>query len=486
MLTITGGAGFVELHAENLTLVTEPIDLLVARIDWLITMDPDRRILRDGAIAVRGDRIIDVGKSVELGPKYAPARVIDGRDRVAIPGLVDAHIHTAFHLSRGLADEISSQKFLFERMYPYEGLLNEEEAYWSAALCVLELLRNGVTTFVDPGNHLPHLSIAAVGESGLRCVMARSTLDITRSPFGQLPTSFIETTEECLERSEEFVRQWNGAFDGRIKASVQFRGVNNASDALIQGITSLAEQFDIGVQTHASFAKETLESSLATHGMSEIERLHRLGALGPRLLVAHGGWFTPREVPLLREADVKVVCSPSSSMHNAYGTLKMGKHPELLEIGITVGLGSDHATTGIVDITQEMFLAAGGFKEARLNSTIMPPEQALEMATLNGARCARWQEDIGSLEPGKKADLVLHNTRRPEWQPLYNPVANLVYSANGASADTVIVDGKPLMEGRRVLTMDEDRIYGEIKRLAPMILAKTGLAHKVLPKWPVL
>ena len=466
--------------------MTESVDLLIANADWLIIMDPQRRVFRDGAVAIKGDRIVAVGKHAEVAPRYEAARTIDGRNRVVIPGLIDGHIHTAFQLSRGLADEVSSQKFLFERMYPYEGILDEEESYWSAALCVLELLRNGVTTFIDPGNYLPHQSLKAVGEAGLRCIMSKSTLDVTRSSFGKLPDAFIETTEECLERSEAFVQKWHGAFDGRVHAWFQYRGVNNATDALIRGLTDLAERYGVGVQTHASFAKETLEASLSAHGVPEVERLHKLGALRPYTLLVHGGWLTPREVALVREADAKVVLSPSSSLHNAYGSLALGKHPDLLELGVTVGLGSDHASSGIVDITQEMFLAAGGFKEARLNSTVMPPERVLEMATLNGARCALWQEEIGSLEAGKKADVTLFNTRNAHWQPAYNPIANLVYSANGSSVDTVVVDGAVLMEGRRVLTLDEDRVYDEVARLMPSVLEKTGLAERVAPKWPVL
>jgi 5-methylthioadenosine/S-adenosylhomocysteine deaminase len=466
--------------------MSERVDLLIANADWLISMDPRRQVFRDGAVAIRGDRIVAVGKHADIAVRFEPERVIDARQRVVLPGLVDAHIHTAFHLSRGLADEVSSQKFLFERMYPYEGLLDEDESYWSAALCVLELLRNGVTTFIDPGNYLPHQSVKAAGEAGLRCILSRSTLDITRSAFGKLPDAFIETTDECLQRSEAFVQQWHGAFDGRVRAWFQFRGVNNATDTLIQGLDALARRYGVGVQTHASFAKETLEASLSVHGVPEVERLQRLGALGPHTLLVHGGWLTPREIELVRAADARVVCSPSSSMHNAYGSLAFGKHPELLELGVTVGLGSDHASSGIVDITQEMFLVAGGFKETRLNSTLMPPERVLEMATLNGARCALWEDEIGSLEPGKKADLVLFNTRNPHWQPAYNPIANLVYSANGSSVDTVIVDGAVLMHGRRVLTLDEERIYDEVARLMPGLLAKTGLAERVAPKWPVI
>jgi 5-methylthioadenosine/S-adenosylhomocysteine deaminase len=163
----------------------------------------------------------------------------------------------------------------------------------------------------------------------------------------------------------------------------------------------------------------------------------------------------------------------------------MGKIPEFLEMGLAVGLGSDHASSGIVDLVQEMRLAAGAYKEVRLNTGVMPPERVVEMATINGARCALWDQEIGSLEAGKKADITLFNTRTAQWQPLYNPVSNLVYSATGASVDTVLCDGKVLMEGRRLKTLNEEEIYTQVDRLIPGILKKTNLEEKIKPRWPV-
>ena len=173
-------------------------------------------------------------------------------------------------------------------------------------------------------------------------------------------------------------------------------------------------------------------------------------------------------------------------MHNGYGCILMGKLPEFLEMGLAVGLASDHASSGIVDLVQEMLLVSGAYKEVRLNTSVLPPERVVEMATINGARCALWEKEIGSLEVGKKADVTIFNARTPQWQPLYNPLSNLVYSATGASVDTVICDGRVLMEGRELKTVDEGGIFDEVARLMPGILKKTGLAEKVRPKWPIL
>ncbi len=461
-------------------------DIFLKNADWLVTVDPQRRILTDGALAIQGDRIVAVGKTQELEPQHSAAhRVIDARGKVVLPGLIDSHIHTAFQLSRGLADEVSAQKFLFERMYPYEGFLTEEENYWSARLCVLELLRNGVTTFIDAGNYHPDQTARVVGEVGMRCVIAKSALDIPKSPFGALPQTFLETTDQAVERAEQVVQKWNGACQGRIRAWFQFRGIPNSTDRLVTRMKELADRYGTGVETHACFSKETLESCKSAFGMTEIERLQRLGALGPNVLLVHSGWVSPHEVGWMKEHDVKLVAAPSSSLHNGYGCIVMGKIPEFLEMGLAVGLGSDHASSGIVDLVQEMMLVSGVYKEVRLNTGVMPPERVVEMATINGARCALWEKEIGSLEVGKKADVTLFNTRTPQWQPLYNPVANLVYSATGASVDTVLCDGKVLMEGRQLQTMNEEEIYREVARLMPGIVKKTNLEEKIKPRWPV-
>src|SRR5574341_1051222 len=363
-------------------------DIFIRDADWLITVDGARRIFKDGALAIHGDRIVAVGQTGDLEPQHGGARrVIDASGKLVLPGLIDSHIHTAFHLSRGLADEVSAQKFLFERMYPYEGLLEEEENYWSAMLCVLELLRNGVTTFIDAGNYHPHETARAAGEAGVRCVIAKSALDIARSSFGALPQRFLETTDEAVGRAEEVVRKWHGAYDGRIRAWFQFRGIPNSTDALVTRLKALADRYGTGVQTHACFSKETAESCKNQFGMTEIERLERLGVLGPNVLLVHSGWVSPHEVEAMRRRDVKIVAAPSSSLHNGYGCIMMGKIPEFLEMGLAVGLGSDHASSGIVDLLQEMTLVTGVYKEVRLNTSVMPPERAVEMATINGARC---------------------------------------------------------------------------------------------------
>ncbi len=465
----------------------EKTDLLLKDINWLITMNGDRQIIKNGALAIRGDRIIDIGKSNILSGNYSARIEIDCRDKVAVPGLIDAHVHSAFQMSRGLADEVGEQAFLFERMYPYEGCMDDEDTYWSATLCTLELLKHGVTCFIDPGNYEIEQTAKAVEKAGMRCVLSKSSLDIAKSSFGSLPDKFIETTDQCLERSEDLIKRLQGKADGRIRVFLSFRGLNNSTDVLITGMKQLADKYRTGVQSHCAFAQKTRDASIAKYGLGEVERLQKLGVLGSNMVLAHLGWLNPKELLLLNEYEVKGVACPSSSLHNGYGNLKMNTIPLLLEMGVPIGLGSDHASSGIVDITLEMLLVATTMKEIRLDPKIMCPETVLEMATVNGAQCALWEDEIGSLEIGKKADVTLFDTLRPEWQPLYeNPLVNLVYSATGNSVDTVIVDGKILVEKGQPLTIDQEEVYAKVKTISGKILKKTNLAEKIRPLWPII
>ncbi|MHB1610364.1 MAG: amidohydrolase family protein [Sulfobacillus sp.] len=463
----------------------EQVTLLLVDADWILTMDSERRVIKHGAVAINGDKIVAVGPTAEIVHQYQAPAVRSLKGRLVMPGLIDGHIHSSFQLSRGLADEVGSQKFLFQRMYPYEGYLTPEQSYWSTALCALEELRHGVTCMIDPGNYSPDETVQALSASGIRAVIAKSAMDIAKSSFGSLPATFIETTEEALQHSEAVVKKFHQSENGRIRVSLSFRGVNNASDDLISRMQQMAHHYQIGFQAHACFAKETRDSSVGGTGYTEVERLHRLGVLGPNLLLIHMGWATPGELLLLRDHDVKIVAAPSSSFHNGYGNVAMGKIPELLAMGVSVGLGSDHASSGIVDLVQEMRMAAGGYKEVRMDAAIMPPETVVEMATLHGARCAWWEDEIGSLVPGKKADLAIFDTRRPEWQPLYNPVANLVYSATGSSVDMVLVNGRIVVDQGRVLTLNADDIYDNVERVMPKILEQTGLAGLAKSRWPI-
>ncbi len=463
----------------------QTIDLIIADIDWLITVDPGRRIIRDAAVAVDGGKVLAVGKSAEIARGFSARRNVSGRHCVATPGFVDCHLHASFQLSRGLADEANAQSFLFDRMYPYEAALDGDDVRVSATLAGAELLKHGVTCFIDPGNYHPEASVEGVMSTGIRCIVSRSSFDLTKSVLGILPERMIETTKMALERAEAVLERYAKSGNPRLGASASFRGLNNASDELILGLDRLARKYGTLLQTHACFSYSTHDSSVARSGMAEIERLEKLGVIDQRMLIVHSGWLEPEEVAILARRKPSLVCAPSSSLHNGYGNFLVGKLPELLALGVNVTVGSDHASSGIVDMPQEMRLACCCYKETRINPRVMPPETGLEMATVNGAKAALLADRIGSIAVGKEADIVLFDTRRPEWQPLINPVANLVYSATGDSVRDVFVAGEQVVAGGRLTKVDEAKLYEDI----PQAVARFGKHLKfdqmVQLRWPV-
>jgi 5-methylthioadenosine/S-adenosylhomocysteine deaminase len=469
--------------------MTRAVDLVIANIGWLITIDADRRIIRDAAVAVDQGKIVAVGKSAEIERQYFGKQSVDGRRTVATPGFIDCHLHSSFQLSRGLADEANAQSFLFDRMYPYEAALESDDVRVSATLAAAELLKHGVTCFIDPGNYHPEASVEGIMATGIRAIVSRSSFDLTKSVLGILPERMIESTAVALERAEAVLARYanssNQSGNPRLGASASFRGLNNASDELILGLDKLARRYGTLLQTHACFSYSTHDSSVARTGKAEIERLEALGVIDERMLIVHSGWLEPEEVAILARRKPSLVCAPSSSLHNGYGNFLFGKLPELLALGVNVAIGSDHASSGIVDMPQEVRLACCCYKETRINPRVMPPETGLEMATRNGAKAALLADRIGAIEVGKEADIVLFDTERPEWQPLINPVSNLVYSATGDSVRDVFVAGEHVVANGRLTKIDEAKLYAEI----PVAVARFGKHLKfeqmVQLRWPV-
>ena len=467
--------GKSELHA----------DLLVRNIDWLITVDGDRRILRDAAIAVQDGKFAAIGKTTELERAWRAETIVDGRGTVATPGLIDNHLHSSFHLARGLADEANAQAFLFQHMYPYEAAMDENDVRVSVTLAAMEMLRHGVTCYIEPGNYHPDVTVDAVMRAGMRMVLAVSCFDRNKSLTGVMPARMIEDTARCIEKTEDLFERYPGRHADRLTVSASFRGMNNTSDELILALKEIAVREKAVLQTHACYSYFTHDSSVVQFGMPEIERLESLGVLDDSMLLLHGGWLEPHEIEILARRKPTVVCCPSSSLHNGYGNLTVGRHPELMALGVNVSLGTDHASSGTVDLVQEMRYCACGYKELRLNPRLMPPEQALEMATLNGARGAGLAHRVGSIELGKDADFVLFDATAPEWQPLYNPVSNLVYSATGNTAKHVFVRGAPVVRDGRLVNLSERDILQEVAAASQRLGARLDMNRVMKLRWPV-
>jgi len=460
-------------------------DLLVRNVEWLITVDPSRRVIRDAAVAVVGGKFAAVGKSAAIEAVWRADRVVDARGTVAMPGMVDNHLHSSFQLARGLADESNAQSFLFDHMYPYEAAMEEDDVHTSVTLAAIEMLRHGVTCYIEPGNYYPDATVRAVMGAGMRMVLAASCFDRNKAVTGIMPERMIENTARCIAKTEEIFAKYPGKHSGMLTVSASFRGMNNSSDELILALKDIAKRHNAILQTHACFSYFTHDASVVQHGMPEIERLESLGVLDDKMLILHGGWLEPHEIALLARRRPTIVCCPTSSLHNGYGNFTMGNHPELMALGVNVSLGADHASSGTVDLVQEMRHCVGGYKELRLNPRVMPPEQAIEMATINGARGAGLADRIGSVEVGKEADLVLFDATVSEWQPLYNPVSNLVYCATGNTVKHVFVGGDQVVRDGRLVHVDQDAVMREVIKAGSRITGRLNMDKVLKLRWPV-
>ena len=462
--------------------------ILIEHADYVVTVDRERRIFRDGAVAIDGERIAGVGKPSDIPAGFRPDETLDARGKLVLPGLFDTHIHNVQQLGRGLGDEAySGPERLFRRLWVVEAHMDAGDALCAARLTQLELLRAGITCFADPGSYFPKETAQAVEESGARGMIARTVFDMGQTSMGNLPPNFFEPTAEALARADDTVAEYNGACDGRLKAWFSMRVPVACSDELLQKTAELARRRGVGILGHACENRDETVASHLKYGMGDIARLDRLGLLGPKLLLMHMGWVDTKELMLLQKHDVKVSLAPGATFHQAMGNIFHGKAPEMQELGITLSLGSDSAMSGnFLDVIRQTFLLVGGYHEARLDPKVIRPESAVEMITINGARSLGWDDELGSLETGKRADITILDIMRPEWQPVHNPIANLVYSAHGGSADTVFVDGRCLMRDKKVLTLNERDLYDEAKDRARSLAKRAGLSEVAATIWPMI
>ena len=280
--------------------------------------------------------------------------------------------------------------------------------------------------------------------------------------------------------------KWHGASSGRIRAAFSLVRSAHVTDALCQAVKRRADELGVTVHGHLCTTKQEVELSKQNSGMTPLERYRRLGVLGANLVLVHMGWVEAHEVAILAEHDVSVCHCPSASMFGGFGCIANGKFPEMVDADVRVVLGSDAcAISRFVDMIRVMYLASCAHKDARSDPTLIGAHKAFEMATVQGARALLWDDAIGSLEPGKRADIVIADADGPIWHPnpLLNPVANLVYSSSGTSVRTVIIDGRIVLDDRRFTSVDEAAFLAEADRVSQCILARHSVT--MTPPWPV-
>ena len=448
----------------------------------LLTLDSARRIIPDGCLIFQGDRIEAVGERAELAERVADVRrTIDGRGMVALPGFVNAHTHSFQSLLRGLADGQDLLGFLRNVAYPVTAVIKPEEIRLGAALSVLEAIKSGTTCLID--NHSGDTGLAATdgiaqvfAESGLRGLIARGwRLSTPRARAWRVPEHVFQfSLAEEIEITRGLIEKWRREANGRVQVCPAPLTLFLAGPDELRAAKALADEYGAPVHVHVAEARSEVEATLEDYGCREVEHLARLGVLDRRFHVVHGVWLDKCELDLLAERGGHVVHCPTSNMSLASGTAPV---PEMLARGVNVALASDGLGNYNHDMFSVMKTASLLHRVHTLRPDALTAAQVLEMATLGGARALGLENEIGSLEPGKKADLILLDLRRPHLVPIYDLPTAIVHGANAADVDTVIVDGQVIMEGRQVKTLDEATITAAVEAAGPELWRRAGLRN---------
>jgi len=434
----------------------EPVDLFIKN-GLVVTMDDRLNIFQPGALAIRGDSIIAVGREEDLAPLALKANeVLDAGGGAVLPGLINTHTHAAMTLLRGLADDLPLMDWLENHIFPAERRLTGEWVYWGTLLACAEMILSGTTTFCDM--YLFEAEVArAAREAGMRALVGEVLYDFPSPNYGPL--------EKGLEYSRDLILQYRE--DPLISVAVEPHTPFTCAPELLLRAKSLADEFRVPLIIHLAETRTEEEQILKRYGASPTQHLARLGLLDENLIAVHCVVLSEADQETLAAAGVKVAHCPESNMKLASGVAPV---VELLRRGVSVGLGTDGcASNNNLDLFQEMDSAAKLHKVHRLDPTVMDARTVFWMATRGGARVLGLDSRVGSLEAGKKADVILLNLDQPHLTPLYNIYSHLVYSARGADVTRVIIHGRTVMKDRKLLTLDLKEILSRANRFAEML-----------------
>ena len=445
---------------------------LIVKGGTVVTMDGARRIIRDGAIVISGDRIEFVGSREEAEGKYRAERTIDASGKFIFPGFINAHTHMFQVLLRNLAVDMVLLEWLRRVIHPALLAFEEEDVYVGALLGCLENIKSGVTCIVD--NHYGRYFDAvlrAMVEAGVRGCLPRGGYVVNAKE------ELLEDPDYILRDTERLIREWHGAAGGRIMVGVAPMHPCFATREFLLKAKELSDKYGVVYHTHTGESREDQELNRRFHGQSDVELLQELGILSLRYHAVHGVWVSQREIGYLAEAGAHVIHNPVSNMYMGSGVAPV---PEMLAAGVNVALGTDGpASNNCQDIIQTMKFAACLHKVSKLDPAAITARQVLEMATINGAKALGLEDQIGSLEVGKKADITIVDMEKPHIAPVHDPIGSLVYCAHGSDVDTVIIDGRVVMEGGEVKTIDEEDIleksYEVVEGLKGRVRERSGI-----------
>ncbi len=446
-------------------LAAAPCDLIVTA-RYVVTMNAGKRVIQNGAVAVRGERIVAVGARAEIDRDWQPKKRIDRPNAVLTPGLINTHTHAAMSLFRGVADDLKLQDWLNNFIFPAEAKnVSADFVRWGTRLACLEMLLSGTTTFTDM-YYFEDVVAEAAKEAGMRGVLGETVIGF--------PVADAKTPADALKLTEKFLERFRN--DPLVVAAIAPHALYTNSDETLKATRALANRFNAPLLIHVSETKKENDDNQAKRHQSPVQTLNALGVFNGRTVAAHCVWVDATDMGILKSKNAGVAHCPSSNMKLASGAAPV---VELLRRGVAVGLGPDGpaGSNNDFDLLEEADLAAKLQKLVRNDPEALPAAQAFEMATMGGARVLGLEKEIGSLETGKRADLISLDLDAPNAVPLYDIYSQLVYALKGSNVTDVIVNGREVVRDRRVLTLDQQAVIAKAREYGLKVAQSVQQKH---------
>lgn len=436
----------------------DPADWII-RAKYVLTMDPQHRVIEGGAVAIRGARIVGVGTQQEIDQRFTAKHTLNKPDALLAPGLIDTHTHAPMSLFRAFADDRRLDDWLEHFIFPAESKnVSADFVRWGTRLACLEMVLGGITTYTDM-YYFEDVEAETAKQAGVRGVLGQTIIGF--------PAPDHKTWQEALAATEKYIQHFQN--DDLIVPAVAPHAIYTTPDEALIASHRLAEKYGVPLTIHLAETKKERDDALAKRNMTPTQVLEKLGVLDGRVIAAHCIWEDPNDLQILRRHSTGVAHCPSSNMKLASGIAHVA---DMLKLGVTVGLGTDGfaGSNDTADLLLEMNLAAKLQKVASMDPTVLPAEQVMQMATLGGARVLGLDKEIGSLEEGKRADLITVSLAHPNAVPLYNVYSFLVYAAKAGDVDDVFINGRQIVDARRPLTLNPQEIRSKAEQYRRQIL----------------
>ncbi|MEM0348341.1 MAG: amidohydrolase [Zestosphaera sp.] len=464
------------------------VDIYV-RGKFVITMNKKREVLRDGCVAVEDGEIVAVGKCSELDKDFRgrATEEVNAEKHIVLPGLINTHVHLVQGMLKACANYRKLISWLKECVWPLQGSMTQEEALASATLTILELIKSGTTSFLETGlvgRYGPDKIIETILKSGLRAAVSRHVMDMSGYALekGALHEGLVEDGETSMKDTLRLYSKYHGR-EGRVYVWFGPRTPGAVSVELYREIVERAKELKTGITMHLAEVREDVEYTTKTFNMKPVDFAKWLGLVGPNVVLVHVVWVTDDEINTLAKTRTNVSHNPSSNGKLGSGIARVS---DMLRAGVNVTLGTDGGPSNDnYDLIEEMHVAIILQNAYKMDPEALRAEDVLEMATIRGAEALGLSDKVGSIEVGKRADLITIKYWDPKLMPMNDPISHVVFAANGSHVQDVIVDGKIIMKNRNVLTLDEDEVLREVELRSSELFKRTGICVEPNIRYPL-